>query len=183
MNQNSRNIKKRNSPAHIIALVGIMAATLECGKLALSFLPNIEAVTLLTALYGYTFGVYGVLASLVFVSIEPVIYGFGTWVVSYYIYWPCVAIVFTILSKAKVKNRFILTGAALMLTVWFGALTTLVDIGLLSGFFDDFWYRFGIYYMRGVPFYAAQIISNAVLFPLLFKYIAKKLEMLKRTFI
>ena len=80
----------RNSPAKIVAFIGVMAATIECAKLALSFLPNIEVVTLLIALYSYTFGIYGLLASVVFVSIEPVIYGFGTWVVSYYIYWPTV---------------------------------------------------------------------------------------------
>ena len=183
MGDGCRNMKKRTSPARIIALVGIMAATLDCGKLALSFLPNIEVVTLLLALYGYTFGIYGVASALVFVSIEPIIYGFGTWVVSYYVYWPLVAIVFMILSRVKVKNRFVLAGVAVLLTVWFGVLTTLIDIGLFSGFFDNFWYRFGVYYMRGIPFYVAQTVSNAVLFPLLFNYIARKLELLKKTFI
>jgi hypothetical protein len=33
--------------ARTVALVGIMAATLECGKLVLSFLPNVEVVTIL----------------------------------------------------------------------------------------------------------------------------------------
>ncbi len=179
MSDISRKKKKRGSAARIIALVGIMAATLECAKLALSFLPNIEVVTLLLALYGYTFGIYGVASALVFVSIEPIIYGFGTWVVSYYLYWPLVALVFMFLSKIRVKNRFMLTGVALLLTMWFGVLTTLVDIGLLSGFFDNFWYRFGVYYLRGIPFYIAQLVSNAVLFPLLFKYIVKKLELVK----
>ena len=42
----------RPKAARVVALVGIMAATLECGKLVLSFLPNIEVVTLLCALYG-----------------------------------------------------------------------------------------------------------------------------------
>ena len=61
--------KKRISTAKIVAFIGVMAATLECAKLALSFLPNIEIVTLLTALYSYVFGIYGLIASVVFVSI------------------------------------------------------------------------------------------------------------------
>ena len=183
MSDTSHDKKRKRSAARSIALVGVMAATLECAKLALSFLPNIEVVTLLAALYGYVFGVYGAMAALVFVSIEPIIYGFGTWVVSYYLYWPFVATAFMLLARIRIKNRFILTGVSLLLTAWFGVLTTLVDIGLLSGFFDNFWYRFGIYYARGLPFYAAQLASNAVLFPLLFKYIAKKLELFKRTFL
>ena len=173
--------RKRTSPAKIVAFIGVMAATLECTKLALSFLPNIEAVTLLIALYGYVFGIYGLVASLVFVSIEPIIYGFGTWVVSYYIYWPTVASAFILFAKLKVKNRFILATGAVILTVWFGILSTLVDIGLLSGFFDNFRYRFSVYYLRGIPFYMAQIISNAVLFPLLFKFLERKLMSVKRS--
>ena len=42
--------KRILSGARAIALVGITAATVECAKLALMALPNIEIVTLLLAL-------------------------------------------------------------------------------------------------------------------------------------
>lgn len=177
------NEKKRKNPARTIALVGIMAATVECGKLALSFLPNVEIVTILLALYGYVFGLHGVMASLVFVSIEPLIYGFGTWVISYCIHWPVVATVFMLLAKMKARNRWIITLIALLLTAWFGVLSSLVDVGLFSGAFDNFWYRFGIYYVRGIGFYATQLLCNAILFPLLFSYLTRKLERIKKQFI
>ena len=177
------NKPRRKSAAKSIALVGIMAATLECGKLVLAMVPNVEVVTLLLALYGYVFGYLGIAAAFVFVSIEPLIYGFGTWVVSYYIYWPLVATVFWLLSKIGVKNRFVLTGVAVILTFLFGVITSLIDIGLLSGYFDNFWYRFGVYYARGAVFYAVQILCNAALFPLLFKFLAEKLERVKKSFI
>ncbi len=178
---NSR--KKRKSPARAIALCGIMAATVECGKLALSFLPNVEVVTLLLALYGYVFGFYGVAAAFVFVSIEPIIYGFGTWVISYYIHWPAVAIVFMLLSRMKTRNRFAISAVAVLLTAWFGVLSSLVDVGLFSGTLEKFWYRFGVYYARGASFYVTQLICNAILFPLLFCYLAGKLEKIKKQFI
>ena len=171
------------SPARTIALVGIMAATVECGKLALAFVPNVEVVTFLLALYGYVFGIYGVVAAFVFVSIEPLIYGFGTWVISYYIHWPTVALAFMLLAKLRFKNRWIITSAAVLLTAWFGVLGSLVDVGLFSGTFDRFWYRFGIYYVRGIRFYITQIICNAVLFPSLFPYLSKKLDKIKNQFI
>ena len=174
--------RKVLSGARAIALVGITAATVECAKLALAALPNIEIITLLLGLYGYVFGWYGVLASLVFVSIEPLIYGFGTWVISYYIYWPLVALTFMMLGRLKVRNRWLLTLIALLLTFFFGILTSLVDVGLLSGNFDRFFYRFGIYYARGVIFYALQLACNAVLFPLAFNFLAKKLDGIKRQF-
>ena len=170
------------SGARAIALVGITAATVECAKLVLAALPNIEIVTLLIGLYGYVFGWYGVLASLVFVSIEPLIYGFGTWIISYYIHWPIVALVFMLLGRLKVKNRWIITLTALVLTFFFGILTSLIDVGLLSGNFDRFFYRFAIYYGRGIVFYVLHLACNAVLFPFAFNFFANKLKAIKRQF-
>ena len=159
-----------------IALVGISAATIECAKLALAFLPNVEAVTLLCALYGYCFGYLGVLAAIVFVFIEPIVWGVNTWVVLYFIYWPLVAFVFMLFGKARMKNRWILSAVAVLLTVFFGVLSSLIDVGLFSGYFDNFFYRFSIYYLRGIPFYIAQIATNAVVFPLLFLPLSQKLQ-------
>ena len=175
--------KRAISGARAIALVGITAATVECGKLALAALPNIEIVTLLVALYGYVFGWYGVASAVVFVSIEPLIYGFGTWLPSYLIYWPLVAVVFMLLAKMRVRSRWLLTAAAVVLTVFFGILTSLIDVGLLSGNFDRFFYRFGVYYARGIVFYAIQIACNAVLFPLVFGFLADKLSVMRARFL
>lgn len=146
-----------------------MAATVECGKLAMSALPNIEVVTLLLALYGYVFGWLGVAAAFVFVCIEPLIYGVNTWVISYFLYWPLVAGVFMLLGRARIKNRFVLTLAAVLLTVYFGVLTSFVDVAIFSGYFDNLLARFSAYYLRGVVFYIIQIVCNLVLFLLLFR--------------
>lgn len=173
------NFHKGNA-ARFAALVGIMAATLECGKLALAVIPNVEIVTVLTALYGYCFGAAGVVAAFVFVTIEPWIWGFGSWLISYYIYWPLVSAVFLVLGKIRMKNRFVITGAAILLTLFFGVLTSLVDVGLFTGSFDNFWYRFGIYYMRGIGFYAIQLAFNAAVFVALFPMLSEKLGNLKR---
>jgi hypothetical protein len=165
-----------------IALVGIAAATIECAKLALAFLPNIEVVTLLCALYGYCFGYLGILAAAVFVCIEPIIWGVNTWVVLYFVYWPLVAFVFMLFGRIKLKNRWIITLTAVVLTVFFGLLSSFIDVGLFSGYFDNFFYRFSVYYLRGLPFYLAQIATNAVVFPLLFLFISQKLQKLSAAF-
>lgn len=167
--------------AYRVVLVGILAATISCGKFILSAIPNVEVVTLLTALYGYVFGIYGFLASVVFVCVEPLLYGVGTWVVSYIIYWPTVATVFAVLGKRKVKNRFLLTFFATLLTAFFGVLTSLVDVGLFLGYFEDFFHRFAIMYARGIWFYITQIVCNIVLFSLVFKFLANKLEYFARS--
>ena len=172
--------RERFSPAKALALVGISAATVECGKLALMALPNVEVVTLLLALYGYSFGALGVAAAVVFVAIEPLIWGFGPWVMTYIIYWPLVALVFWLLRVVRVKSRWILSGVAVVLTVFFGIFSSLVDVGLFTGFFDNFFERFAVYYARGIVFYAVQTVSNAVLFPLLFNFLSEKLMKVQR---
>lgn len=169
----------KRTAAKNVALVGIMAAAIECGKLALMALPNIEVVTVLIALFSYVFGWTGVLAAVVFVCIEPLIWGFGSWVISYFIYWPLVAFVFILLKRAGIKNRYILTGTAIILTLFFGVLTSFVDVGLFTGYHDNLLYRFGIYYMRGVPFYALQLGCNAALFLLVFPLLYPRLEKIK----
>lgn len=173
--------KKLPFNARAVALVGIMAATLECGKLALSFLPNIEVVTLLCALYGYVFGVYGVIAAAVFVCIEPLIYGIGSWILTYILYWPLVAFVFMLLRKRGVKNRLWLTLTALGLTVFFGALSSVIDTAFYLGINENYFANLCLYYVRGIVFYFVQLACNGALFPTLFVFLAEKLERIKDT--
>lgn len=168
--------KKKIGIARAICLVGLMAASIECGKLVLAAIPNVEVVTLLCAIYGYTFGPLGVIASVIFVCIEPMIYGFGTWVITYAIYWPLVSLVFMLLGRIRVRNRVVITAVALTLTLFFGVLSSFVDVGLFSGRFDRLFTRFAIYYARGVLFYAVQLATNAVIFPLLFRPLTEKLR-------
>lgn len=171
---------KFSSPAAKIALVGMAAATIECAKLALAALPNIEVVTLLVALYGYVFGWLGVCAAVVFVCVEPLIYGFGSWVILYFIYWPALALLFMLLGKLRVKSRWVLTAVAMVMTLIFGVLSALIEVGLFSGSFDNFFYRFAVYYARGIVFYALQLATNAVVFPLLFNPLCHSLEKIKK---
>ena len=164
-----------------IALVGVMAATLEAVKLALSALPNIELVSVLLALYSYVFGLSGVLAAVIFVAAEVLVWGLNTWVIAYLIYWPAFALVFLLISK-KISNRFALAGIATLMTFFFGVLTSLVDIGLFSGYWDRFFDRFLIYYLRGVWFYVVHIVSNVVVFLTLFKPLEALFKKLKKQF-
>ena len=169
----------RRTAAKQVALVGIMAAAIECGKLALMAIPNVEVVSLLIGLFSYAFGWTGLLSAVVFVCIEPLIWGFGSWVISYFIYWPLLAFVFMTLGRLRVKNRLFLTGTAVVLTLFFGVLTSFVDIGIFSGYFDNLLYRFGIYYMRGIVFYALQVATNTVLFFFVFPLLCPRLEKIK----
>jgi hypothetical protein len=172
----NKGVRAGKGAARTLAIVGVTAATVECVKLALAFIPNVELVTFLIALYAYVFGWLGVATAVVFVCIEPLIYGVGSWVVSYFIYWPLLALCFCILGRLRVKNRIVLTAFAVLMTFLFGVMSSLVDVGLFMGYFDNFFARFAIYYARGAVFYIVQIACNAVVFPLLFIPTANKLK-------
>lgn len=83
-----------------IALIGILSATMTAGKLALSFIPNVEIVTLLFIVYTIVFGYKKVLlVSLVFTTTEIFIYGFSTWFLVYYMIWPILIIITESMKK------------------------------------------------------------------------------------
>ncbi|MBQ2794206.1 MAG: hypothetical protein IJF05_05880 [Clostridia bacterium] len=175
--------KRNNSFVRAVCRIGLMAAAIECAKLVLASLPNIEVVTLFIAVFSFVFGWEGLVATVIFVAIEPLIWGFGTWLISYLIYWPLVAVVFWLLGRLTFRRVLVkaavATALAVLLTVFFGVLTSLVDIGLFSGRFDNFFARFAVYYARGAVFYLLQIGTNAVVFPILFHSMTTKLYKLK----
>ncbi|MCQ2385261.1 MAG: hypothetical protein MJ078_01095 [Clostridia bacterium] len=166
---------QKGSPVLRVAAIGMMAAVISCSKFALSFIPNVETVTLLCGAFGYAFGLSGVLAVCVFVCIEPLIWGVGSWILLYFLYYPALAACFWLFRRKGITNRFVLTAFAVLSTVWFGVLSSLIDVGLFMGYTDRFWQRFSVYYLRGVPFYLTQILCNAVLYPLLFPFLSQKM--------
>ena len=167
--------------ARQIALIGIMAATIECGKLALSFLPNIEIVTLLCALYGYIFGFSGVIAAVVFVCIEPLIYGISSWVVTYFIFWPIVAFIFMMLARRGVKHRMIFVLVATLLSVVFGMLCSVIDTAFFLGINEHYPKNLLLYYIRGLGFDIVHTVSNFAVFITLFPFLLDKFDKIKKT--
>ncbi len=170
----------RGGVAWCVSAVGIMAATIECGKLALYFLPNVEIVTLLVATFSLVFGWMGILATVIFVIAEVVLWGVGSWVVTYFIYWPLVALVFALLGRARIYNRWLLCAVAVLLTFFFGVLSSFIDIAIFSGGLDRLFYRFAVYYGRGAWFYVTQIVFNAVLFPTMMPILVRVARRIKR---
>lgn len=153
--------------ARTIVIIALMTACLTVVKQVLAFIPNVEGVSLLIAVFSATFGYLSIISSILFVVIECFIWGFNTWVIGYFIYWPLLSIVFCLLSKGKL-NTLSATITIVVMTFLFGVITSLVEVGLFSGSYDDFFTRFFIYYGRGIVFYIVHIVSNAIVFALLF---------------
>lgn len=181
---NKKKPKRVLSAAKRIALIGVCAGLIEGAKLALAQIPNVEVVTLLCAAFGFAFGLNGVIATIIFVCIEPLIWGFGTWFISYLLYWPFIALLFMFLGKIKRLNRFVYMIIAVLLTVWFGVLTSLIDVGLFTGGLkNNFFERFSIYYVRGIYFYLAQIVTNIITFLFVFPILSEKLKKIYKMYL
>lgn len=147
-----------------IVRVAFMASMLTVAKFALSFVPNVEVVTLLICVYGSAMGIsYALPATLVFCAVEVALYGVGSWVLLYFLYFSLLAVlsgVFLKGGRAFVAILFGTVGSAL-----FGVLSaccdTLFCVGNLAP--DYLGQYFVAYYVRGLYFDVVHIISNAVI--------------------
>ncbi|MFP4662413.1 MAG: hypothetical protein ACLFPF_09490 [Halanaerobiales bacterium] len=146
-----------------IALIGILSATITAGKLALSFLPNIEIVTLLFIVYTVTFGMKRTLmVSIVFTTIEVFIYGFSTWFLVYYLIWPLL-----IVLTHHINKRFNSEYGFAVLGGIFG-LTFGIFFAVVESFFYGIMYGIS-YWVKGIPFDIIHGVSNFILILLLYK--------------
>ena len=161
---------KKVSPARAITETAVMSAMLVIGKLALSFIPNVEVVTTLTIVFGVCFGLRAVAASVVFCTADMFLYAFSLDVaISYFVYWPLLCLSAAVLSALKVKSLYVYLIVALIGTLFFGLLTSLV-FSLLYGV------PFIPVYVAGLPFYAFQLVSSLVFMLVGFNPLTKVLK-------
>ena len=159
--------------AHDLTLVSILAASLTAGKMVLSVIPNVEIVTFLLMSFTVLFGLKrAIMASIVFVTIEVFIYGFGTWILGYYIIWPALIVLTYFLSR---KTRSEYAFAALASAFGFG-------FGLFFALFESIFYGIGYaipYWLSGIPFDIVHGVSNFIIVLILFKPITQSVEKIK----
>src|SRR5699024_5547665 len=125
---------------------GILGATITAGKLVLSFIPNVEIVTLLFIVYTIVFGMRKrLLVSVIFSTTEILLYGFSTWLLGYYLVWPLLIIVTGIVNRStESEYAYAIIGA--IFGYAFGGLFAIVEsifYGLTYGW---------VYWLRGIPF-------------------------------
>ncbi len=159
-----------------VVLIGILSASITAGKLALSFIPNVEIVTLLFIVYTVVFGYRRtLLVSIVFTTTEIFIYGFATWLLGYYIIWPTLILLTEIMNK-RFKSEY----AYAILGGIFGYI-----FGLFFAVIESFFYGIAYgwaYWIRGLLFDLLHGTSNFIIVLLLFKPVKNLLEKLKKSY-
>lgn len=155
-----------------ITLIALLSATLTVGKLALSSIPNIEVVTFLVIVYTLEFGIRrSLMTTAVFVTTEILIYGFGTWLLGYYLMWPSL-----VLMTWFLRNRFKNEYHWAFLSGFYG-----LSFGLFFALTESVFYGFAYglaYWIRGIPFDLVHGASNFIVMVILYQPIRSRLGLI-----
>ena len=130
-------------------------------KVCMAFLPNIEPVSLMVMLFAVVFGWKGLYPTYVYVVLEILYFGLGTWNINYLYIWALLAVAAYFLRKMESPLGWaLLSGSFGML---FGALCAPVDV-----FIGGFGYA-AAKWVSGIPFDVAHCAGNFVIALVLFK--------------
>lgn len=137
-----------------LILFSMLGGLVSVSQIALSFIPNVETVSLFIILFSLIYNKKAMYIVFVFVAIMGLIYGFRLWWFGYVILWP-----FLCITTYKLKT--IINGKYLILSLYSGS------FGLLFGFFYAIPYGiFGginagiAYWVSGIPFDIIHGIGN-----------------------
>lgn len=162
------------SAARRVAILGLLGAILVVAQVSLSFLPNIELVTLLLVVMTICIGRYVLAPLFVFIVIEALLYGMTMWVVNYLYVWPLLCALAYLLRQQRSPLFWALFNGAFGLS--FGALCAIpyLFIGGPSSAFA--------YWVSGLYFDLLHCAGNFVVALLLFKPLLRLAERLLREF-
>lgn len=153
------------------ALYGMLAGIVTALQVAMSFLPNIEPVTLLIMVYSMVFGREALYIAATFVLLEGFVFGFGLWWFSYLYIWPLWALLARLIPRQSPAPVWAAAGGAFGLS--FGALCALPY--LLAGG----WGAAVSYWISGIPFDLAHCGGNFILILTLGKPLYRLLSRLR----
>ena len=159
-----------------IAVTGLMVATIEVAKMALSFLPNIELTSFLLILYTLTFGMKTVFTVPVFILIEGTVYGFNLWWIMYLYAWPLLVVLTHIFKKnTSVWFWSVFSG---LFGLFFGALCAIpyFFIGWAGGTVMSGVVHAATWWVAGIPWDIVHCIGNFTLMLVLYHPIRRVLQ-------
>lgn len=143
-----------------LALFSVLGALTFAAKYVMSFLPNIEPVSLMVMLFAVVFGKKCLYPVYLYVAMEILFYGLGLWNVNYLYIWAVLA-----LAAYLLRNMQSRLGWALLSGVYgllFGALCGIADI-----FIGGIPYAVSKW-ISGIPFDIMHCAGNFVIALLLF---------------
>ena len=151
-----------------MVLFAILGALTFAAKYVMSFLPNIEPVSLMVMLFAVVFGWKWVYPVYLYVVMEILFYGISLWNINYLYIWAVLAVAAICLRKMQSPLAWAMLSGVFGLM--FGALCGIVDI-LIGGF------GYAVSkWVSGIPFDIMHCAGNFVMALLLFGPLRKLLE-------
>lgn len=148
-----------------LAELGMMIAALEAGKLALSSLPNVEIVTFLIIMFTVIYGLKSVIAVVVFVGVECLLWPVNLWSIMYLYIWPLLAAVAYLCRRQS--SVWFWSAFSALYGFCFGGLCAIVYI-FTSGIHTAV-----AWWLAGIPFDLIHGFSNCVIMMVLYRPIRK----------
>ena len=155
-----------------MVLFGILGALTFGAKYVMSFLPNIEPVSLCVMLYAVVFGKKWVYPVYLYVMLEILFYGLGIWNLNYLYTWAVLGVAAYFLRNMEGRLGWALLSGVFGLA--FGALCGIVDV-----FIGGVAYAV-TKWISGIPFDIAHCAGNFVIALVMFKPLRQLMEKLYR---
>ena len=153
-----------------MVLFAVLGALTFAAKYVMSFLPNIEPVSLMVMLFAVVFGGKWVYPVYLYVAMEILFYGISLWNINYLYIWAVLAVAAYFLRNVRHPLAWALLSGAFGLL--FGALCGIVDV-----FIGGFGYA-AAKWVSGIPFDILHCAGNFVIALLLFVPLRNLLEKL-----
>ncbi|MBR1971930.1 MAG: hypothetical protein IKA16_00680 [Oscillospiraceae bacterium] len=151
-----------------IVLFGLLGAMTFGAKYVMSFLPNVEPVSLMVMLFAVVFGKKWVYPVYLYVAMEILFYGISLWNINYLYIWAVLAIAATFLRDMEQPLAWALLSGVYGLL--FGALCGIVDV-----FIGGFPYAIAKW-ISGIPFDISHCVGNFFIALVLFNPLRRLLE-------
>ena len=151
-----------------LALFSVLGALTFAAKYAMSFLPNIEPVSLMTMLFAVVFGRKCLYPIYLYVSMEVLFYGIGLWNINYLYIWAILAAAAYLFREMRHPLGWAMISGVFGLL--FGALCGIVDV-----FIGGVPYAVSKW-ISGIPFDIAHCAGNFFIALVMFQPLRKLLE-------
>ncbi|MBQ7801278.1 MAG: hypothetical protein IJ375_03020 [Oscillospiraceae bacterium] len=153
-----------------MVLFGVLAALTFALKVCMAALPNIEPVSLMVMLFGAVFGWKALYPVYIYVVMEVLWFGLGTWNINYLYVWAVLAAAAVLLRQLESPLGWALLSGVFGLL--FGALCAPVDVAIGGfGYAVSKW-------ISGIPFDVAHCAGNFIIALVMWKPLKGLLEKL-----
>lgn len=154
--------KKHGLALRELVFLSLIAAIIVGGKEAMSFLPNIEPVTVLLIATTIVFGAKALYPCAIFVMAEGLLYGFGWYFFVYCYIWPILVLAALLLRRAR-PGYLTWTVFGALYGLLFGPLCC-IEAWVVNG-----WRMAFSFWISGIPFDIIHFAGNAALCGVLLK--------------